>query len=132
MMHLRAAVRGVRLVAVLMVALATTLAGAAHAPSRPAQPLAGLVAYALPDGSLPEICTGGHTDPSGDADHGRGACLVACVLGAMPGLGHDAPVSDRLASVTRAVLLAPEMPAAPRPVWRAARARAPPQGMLAG
>jgi hypothetical protein len=50
-----------------------------------ATPRADLTVYALPDGSIPIICRGGRTDPSGKTERLPKIC-DACRLTAAPGL----------------------------------------------
>jgi hypothetical protein len=87
------------------------------------------VAYALPDGSLPEICSGHDAEGDGHARHLLAPACLACVLMAAP--GHAASsflVAER-----------PDMPVAAAPqadgfapgrslVWTPQSARAPPRG----
>ena len=89
------------------------------------------VAYAMPDGALPDIC-GDHGEPAGHGEHaGLPACL-ACILMTAPGLPAPAAVAPaRMAAPAAAGLVAPDLPDPPAPAWQPRRARAPPPVRLA-
>lgn len=126
-MGLRTAAEWTRRVAISLMAAAMVLIGAAHAPADDAPAPSDLIAYALPDGSLPELCVAGHAkQPApGDATH-HTACLVACLTGTPLGL----PAKPPILGVRMATAWRPESPLSlgvrPRPTWTAAQARGPP------
>jgi hypothetical protein len=106
-----------RTILAALFALATALAGGPH--GRP-PPDAGLAAYALPDGTAPEIC-GGHAETPGPAH--AGCCLDCLLLAPLVQAAIAAP--PQAAPTVHAGIPLP--PAAPETGgWRPAAARAPP------
>jgi hypothetical protein len=49
------------------------------------------LAYAMPDGTLPVLCTGSEEDRLRDTQHAVSPDCLACVLSVAPGLPHAAP-----------------------------------------
>lgn len=89
-------------VIVALYALAMATLGFAHKPVATIAPSAiELAAYALPDGTLPDLCLTGHDQSNGGA---IAAHCDACALSSAPGL--VAPVQDfrRVCVPTRVVL----------------------------
>jgi hypothetical protein len=132
MRRLRELTIGRRLLLALYVLAVVTL-GFAHKPisfSKVSGPTAtDLVSFAMPDGSLPEICwTGGAGTPG--KPHHVGASCEACLLTAAPGLPvASADVGKPLfSSVCR---LGPVSEAVPidRRLATAAQPRAPPRSL---
>ena len=124
-MRLCAPTDWLRLVAALLLAVATASFGVAHAP-RPQPATPDLLLLALPDGSIPELCGAGHGDPQDPAPDCHQACLAACLvaLAAAP-----LPAAPALAAPVAVAWRHPPLPSldgGPRPLWAAARARAPP------
>ncbi|HMN72017.1 MAG TPA: hypothetical protein PKA55_09140 [Rhodoblastus sp.] len=84
---------------VALYALAIATLGFAHKPvAAPALTAAELAAYALPDGTLPDLCLTGHgqSPDSAVADH-----CDACALSHAPGLAAPAQVCLPAATPTR-------------------------------
>ncbi len=96
-------------------------------------------AYAMPDGSLPEICSG-HARPgdaAGDAagdghgGHLAAASCLACVVMAAPGLAPPPVlVRGRLGAPMAAARVAPDLPRGDGVAWAPQRARAPPAASI--
>ena len=102
--------------------LTAALISAAHGRP-PAPDEAALAAFALPDGTLPELCAAGHGD--GGAPDAARHCLD-CLLAAASGLAPSLAAFGRVrASLARAERTAGEV-APSRLVWEPQRARAPP------
>lgn len=122
--------RPVRLAVTLLVMASMAMLGMVRPPA--GAPLAAemaLARYALPDGSLPELCSAPGQDrdqrtPVG-SDH-QAVCALACALAALTGVVPAAPAP--VPPIAFAWRVAP--PAAPvdapRTRWQGAQARAPP------
>ena len=90
-------------------------------------------AYAMPDGSLPELCSGHARSGTGDGHgpHLGAAPCLACLVMAAPGLPPPPfAVSGRVGAPRTARLDAAAAPAAPGVAWAPQRARAPPAGSI--
>ena len=78
---------GLKVLVIALYALTLALLGFAHQTSAIAAPVLELAAYALPDGSLPDVCAG---DGQSSDQHGipqgasKGLC-DACLLTSAPG-----------------------------------------------
>lgn len=125
-MRQRVAQSWTRLIGLAFAVLGMASLGMAHPAVQQTAASAELAAYALPDGSLPELCgAGGHEQPTPD-EGSHTACLAACVL-ATPAV---LPVATIVAQAPMAVHERPSLPAAApassRPLWATAQARAPP------
>jgi hypothetical protein len=125
MMRLRAAADWCRLTAACLLAFSAALGGLAHAPGNDPRSPSALIAYAMPDGSLPELCVGHADEPAkGDAKHA--VCVLACVMAVPGGLCPVAAGVEVPASVAWRADPTLSTGSRPRPIWSAARARAPP------
>lgn len=93
-----------------------------HAASHVPAVTVDLSAYAMPDGTLPELCLG-----AGEADGGAPPHCFACRLVAMPGVlpavaAFDRPLAEPMDMPAPRAGVAPREPVA----WRPDAARAPP------
>lgn len=107
--------------------LAALFVGFAHRPLAIAQRPApvDMTAYALPDGTLPEVCLG--ADGGGDgSSHGRASSCDACVLSAAPGLLLADAGFVAAPGFRRIRIVPPPQRAVDARVSQAASARAPP------
>jgi len=125
-MRQRVAYNWMRLIGLALAVLATASLGLAHPATLQAPVSVELAAYALPDGSLPDLCSAdGHEQPTPD-EGSHTACLAACVL-AMPAA---LLVAATMATAPWAEHQQPAQPATtsawPRAIWATAHARAPP------
>jgi len=87
------------------------------------------LAYAMPDGTLPVLCTGtdSHDDGLPGSRHGVAPDCLACVLLAAPGLPPSAPpLALRIAAPALADRVADRAPVPIRVAFARRHARAPP------
>lgn len=125
-MRQRVANTWIRLVGLALAIMAMAPLGMAHPDPHRAPASFDLAAYALPDGSLPELCSaGGHEQPLPD-DGSHAACLAACVLVVPAALPVAAIVSTAPSAVHEQAARPATAAVGPRAIWAAAQARAPP------
>lgn len=109
----------------LAIAVAPTLQARAHI-----ERAVFTASYAMPDGTLPEIC-GGHDQPVDQHGHHTPDCS-ACVLMASPALWDVSSFVARRLEAPGSVRFAPDVVAIGRPAaWAPHRARAPPADSIA-
>ena len=69
------------------------------------------VAYAMPDGTLPDFCDSAGRDDHGPAQHMLAAGCDACLLMAAPGLATNPPaLAARVVAVAEPARIVPERP----------------------
>jgi hypothetical protein len=86
-------------------------------------------AHAMPDGSLPELCSGHAPSETGDGQHLNAAPCLACLVMAAAVLPPPSfAIGGRARAPHAAWVDAAVAPAPPGLAWAAGRARAPPAG----
>lgn len=90
------------------------------------------VAYAMPDGSLPELCSDHGEQTDGHGQHLIASACLACVIMAAPGLADRPSVTlSRPETAGRADLRSDDVTHRRQGAWASSHARAPPTASIA-
>ena len=86
-----------------------------------------VASYAMPDGTLPDICADGHSSADGHGGHVVAPACMACVVMGAPGLADPPSVVVARVVASTAARFASDCARNGLPVvWAPQRARAPP------
>ena len=114
-----------------LLALALTLGPVQHARAA-LETAAYALAYAMPDGTLPEICSGDHAPGDDHGQHAGAPVCVACLIVGLPALVAPPAVAPARSRMATAAGFGPGGADAGRQVvWTLQRARAPPSAAIA-